>query len=830
MIGARSLIFDGAMGTMLHDMGISVSCNEEANLTSPGVISDIHRQYLDAGADIITTNTFGASRVTLADHGLSDRIADINRAAVTIARAAADKASTSARPRLVAGEMGPTSKLPTLGHISFAELFAAYEEQAVALIHGGSDLIILSTCQDPLQAKAAAAAALSASGRTGRRIPLIVSVTIEKSGTMLLGTEITAALASIAPYRPNAFGVNCSTGPEAMEEYLHELVLASSIPIICRPNAGMPENVDGRPRYPLEAEGFARALGDLAGRFGLAIVGGCCGTTPAHIAALAKAVTRDSKIGTRKSKKTGPMVSSIYTATALDQEPRPFIVAEQANVNGSKAFKELLLKSDYDAMAEVGRRAAGSCHAIDVCVAYAGRDERKDMAELVRRLVVKVSASLMIDSTNPDAIEDALSLIPGRAIINSINLEDGGEKAKRIIAIARRFGAAVVALVIDENGMAREPGAKLDVARRIVDMALAEGLDASDLLIDPLTFTLASGDANLRKAGLKTLEGLRLIKSHIKGVRTILGVSNISFGLPLKGRKVLTSVFLNRAVEAGLDAAIINPSRIMPLHRIPKEEAKLCERLINNDTTRGDPLMDLIKHTKQKSAEDFAAPDISKASRTPENLLKKRILDGSSEGFSAILDNLLERMSPADIINRILMPAMQEVGRRFGEACLPLPFVLASAEAMRTATDILAPHMAAGEDAGKGTIVLATVREDVHDIGKNLVDAILSNNGFRVVNLGIRQTAAAIMEAVRKHGADAIGLSGLLVKSTEVMREDLEIFRENGLGLPVLCGGAALTRSFAEKTLSKAYGGRIYYCSDAFAGLMAMEEIVKSRI
>jgi len=823
-LGRRVLVFDGAMGTMLESVGAAGECSDELNLSRPDAVLEVHSAYLDAGADIITTNTFGASRVVLADHGLAHEARRMNSEAARIARQAIER---SGRKAYVAGELGPTSRLPTLGHISFFELEQAYLEQLEALIGGGVDLIIAQTCQDPLQAKAAASACTRAFAETGREIPFIVSVTVERTGTMLLGTEVIAALVSLAPYRPQAFGINCATGPEDMEEHIRALSAGSPFPIICQPNAGMPENVGGRPVYGLGPRDFSERVSQFVEEYGVSIVGGCCGTTPEHIASLSDRI-RGKKVRRKPAGETAlSSVASLYSHYTLDQEPRPFIVAEQTNVNGSKRFRELLLASDYDSMADVGRSAGSPSHALDLCLAFAGRDESKDLAEVAARLALKSEVPIMVDSTNPEALERALALLPGRPIVNSINLEDQG-KAREVLGIARRFGAAVVALTIDESGMARDAKTKLSIAQRLVKLASEEGFDAADLLIDPLTFTLASGEPGLRGAGRETLEAVARIKRKLPGARTMLGVSNISFGLPAKARPLVTSAFLGRALEAGLDAAIINPARIVPVESIPEETLAIIERLIDGDDSKGDPLAGLIGHLEAEGYVAGAHPE-APAPASPEEALRLKVFEGSREGLAGIVEELASSMDAREIINSILLPAMQEVGVKFGEGRLPLPFVLESAETMRAAIDLVTPHMKGGEASLRGTLVLATVRGDVHDIGKNLVDAILSNNGFRVINLGIKQPAGAIIEAARAQRADAIGLSGLLVSSTEIMREDLAAFRDAGIDVPVLCGGAALTESFVRKSLANAYGGEVVYCPDAFTGLKAMERIAMGK-
>ncbi len=830
MIESRPLIIDGAMGTMLQLSGpIDCACNEELCLSSPDIIEKVHTAYIAAGADIITTNSFGASSIVLEEYDLSARVHEVNRAAALVAKRVADR--TDGRKILVAGDVGPTSKIPTLGHISFADLASSYTEQIVGLIDGGADLILVETCQDPLQTKAAAVAAGEAFIRTGKTLPLLLSLTIEPVGTMLLGTEFSAAMTALAPYAPSALGMNCATGPSGMDDQLQFLSTNSPFPILCQPNAGMPENVDGKPSYPLTPDDFGGQIADFVKRYRIALVGGCCGTTPDHIESLSKAVgALDKKLFSSGALLDRPnkvsALSSLFRSVTVDQEPRPFIVAEQTNVNGSRKFKSMLESSDFDGMVEVGRKAAESSHALDLCVAFAGRDERKDMEEVVKRLSLSVDDAIMVDSTDPEVIEEALALIPGRAIVNSINLEDGGERARRVAGIAKRYGAMLVGLTIDEDGMAKSVERKVAVAARLIELAGSEGIESSDIMIDALTFTLASGDQELRSAGINTLDAIKKIKGEFPGVRTVLGVSNISFGLPPLGRKYLTSVFLNRALAAGLDAAIINPIRIAAFASVPDDARKFCEKII--DDSDDSALISFIEYVERAKGTDRKRVSNSSKKLTPAEVVREQIMRGSLANLAEPIEALLGTMKPGGIINEILLPAMQEVGVKFGSGELALPFVLQSAEAMRRSIDIISPHMESGDDITKGTIVLATVRGDVHDVGKNLVDIILSNNGFRVVNLGIRQTPSAVIEAVQAENADAIGLSGLLVSSTEIMRQDLESFVRGGISIPVLCGGAALTGNFVNENLKPAYEGEVFYCPDAFAGLNAMEEISTS--
>jgi 5-methyltetrahydrofolate--homocysteine methyltransferase len=806
----RPIIFDGAMGTMIQSMGLKAD-----DVSRGDAIAKIHRAYVEAGADVVTTNTFGTSSIMLSERGLADKADEINRAMTRIACGVGAK--------WVAGELGPTSKLPTLGHISFFDLERSYIEQATALIEEGVDLIIISTSQDPLQMKAAASAARQAMRSVGRDLPLIVSVTVEKNGAMLVGARLSAALASIEPFEPAAFGINCALGPDMMEEYLAELSDTSPFLIICRPNAGMPESRDGKPVYPLGAKEFAKTMSNYVEKFGIEIVGGCCGTTSDHIRALADAV-KDHKIMRERSEYV-PHCASLFNATSLDQEPKPLIVAEQTNANGSRKFRELVSAKDWDGCVTHARKAGEGSHVLDVCTALTGSDEVAAIHELIPKLVSSVDRPIMIDSTKPDAIEAALSHIGGRAIINSINLEDGGEKAKKVIALARRFGAALVCLTIDEKGMATTATRKVEIAKELVGLAVREGMRSKDLLIDPLVFTLASGDQSSANAGVETLNAIDMIKKELPEVHLSLGVSNVSFGLLPRGRRVLTSYFLLRAIEAGADAAIVNVRNIVPLDRIDNELLTWIERLVDNDTKSGDPLTKVLGILTAAKGE--AAVAVIDEKLSPEDKLKKKVIEGDRSDLKELIEQVLEHMEAKEIVNGILMRAMKVVGERFGGGTMPLPFVLQSAETMRASIEMLSEHLKSDEAHQRGTIVLATVRGDVHDIGKNLVDAILSNNGFRVINLGIRQTASSVMDAVQEHSADAIGLSGLLVSSTEIMREDLEVFRHNDISVPVLCGGAALTEKFTQEVLGPAYESDVYYCADAFGGLKAMEEIAK---
>ncbi|MFH1874000.1 MAG: homocysteine S-methyltransferase family protein [Pseudomonadota bacterium] len=831
LIAKQTLLLDGGMGTMIQAANLGPEayqglpvCSEVLNLTNPKIIEEIHCAYLKAGADLILTNTFGASLITLSDHNIAAKAAEINLAAVRIAKAAVAKFYTAQKPRFVVGELGPTSKLPTLGQISFAELFEAYLQQVNIFLDQEVDALIITTSQDPLQAKAAAAACQKAMLQKAKQVPLLVSFTVEANGKMLLGTDIIAAYASLAPFKPAAFGLNCATGPAQMSEHLRALAQVWSGPLLCKPNAGLPETIDGKLAYSLGPEEFAAQVGKLMSETGISLIGGCCGTNPEYIKALQNIQKQDAV--RRAPYAIRSYASSLFSAVSLEQEPRPFIIAEQTNVNGSKNFRDLLLQDNYDGMVQVAKKAALGAHALDICVATAQRDEIKDMQELVSRLVKTVDAPLMIDSLKPEVIEAALALAPGRCLINSINLEDGGIKARRILELACKYGAAVVCLTIDEQGMAKTAEKKVAIAKKLHDLALSYNLTTADLLFDLLTFTVASGDKTLLDASLQTIAAITKLKKEIPQVNILLGVSNISYGLPLVARKIINSCFLHQTTQAGLDAAIINPLRIISLEQISAQEKRLAENLLNNDASQGDPLTNLVLFYDKKDNPDQNQTKIQREKLSPIEILQEKIKQGDKTDLEPHLTELTKQQSAASVINEVLLPAMKQVGELMAKGQMPLPFVLQAAEVMRAAIDILTPQLEQDQVSTKGKIVLATVRGDVHDIGKNLVDIIFSNNGYEVINLGIRQPVNAILEAVQKYQADAIGLSGLLVSSVQAMQEDLEVMRNQGYNLPVLVGGAALTRQTTEMLLQKVYNGKVYYCADVFAGLKAMERIL----
>lgn len=833
-LGERAvLVLDGAMGTEIQELSLADSawggrpgCNEALNLSAPDAIRNIHRAYLAAGADVIETNTFGASAAVLSEYGLGAEARAVARAAATIAREAA--ADIKERPCFVAGSLGPGTKLPSLGHTDFDGIYDAYLPAIQGLLDGGIDLFLLETCQDPLQIKACLCAIRDAQSERRLNIPVAASVTVETTGTLLVGTEVLAAVAILAALPVDILGINCATGPSQMAPHVQELCRTFPGPVLVMPNAGLPMNVNGSLVYTLEPEAFAEELRKFVTQYGVSLVGGCCGTSPDHIRALKKALAGVRPAG--RAMESVPGVASLYRFQELRQEPAPFFVGERANTNGSRQFREYLLAENWDGMVEIGKNQVRSgAHAVDLCVAYAGRDEIADIVRMAPRFALEVPLPLVIDSTSPAVIEAALKRYGGRAIINSINLEEGEERTRRVCALARRYGAAVIALTIDEEGMAKTAEKKLAVARRLFNIATEEGLAPSDLIFDPLTFTLGSGDETLKTAAIETLRGIGLIKEALPGVFTLLGLSNISFGLNPRSRQILNSVFLYRAVQAGLDLAIVNVAQIIPVNRIDEADLKMALNLIDN-AGPGNPLLEFIGHFESRTAVIEDNDRASEESLRPEDLLRKRLIEGSRAGLEELLERLLGAIPPAEIINAILVPAMKQVGELFGSGRMQLPFVLQSAEVMKRSVDYLTPRMDKIESTRKSSIVLATVKGDVHDIGKNLVDIILSNNGFQVHNLGIRVDIEEIINKARETGADAIGMSGLLVKSTQVMRENLEFMKAQGLDIPVLLGGAALTRSYVMETCDPILESPVLYCEDAFKGFRAMTLLKEGKL
>ncbi|MBK9797811.1 MAG: methionine synthase [Holophagaceae bacterium] len=826
----KVLLLDGGMGTQifarkptLEDYGSAAleGCVDLLTERRPQWIREIHEGYFNAGADAVETNTFGANPLVLGDFGLSAKAYDLNVQAASIAK---EVARSFDRPRFVIGSVGPGTKLITLGHVSYADLLTSYRVQMDGLLAGGADAILIETCQDLGQIKVAVRAAREAMAAAKRRIPLWVQATVETTGTLLVGSDISAVLTSVEPLGIDVLGLNCGTGPDEMHAHLQTLAETSPFRISCLPNAGLPENRDGQVVYPLAPEPFVQKVLHAASEFGLAILGGCCGTTPDHIRALAPGV---AKLNPPKRTPTlERSAASLYQSVALKQEPAPLIVGERTNANGSKKFRDLLAAEDWDGMITLAKeQQREGAHLLDLCVAYVGRDEVRDADELLSRLVSQITLPLMIDSTEFPVIERALQRSPGKCVINSINFEDGDAKARAILGLCKTYGAAVVALTIDERGMAKTREQKLEVARRLHALAVNEyGLDPGDLIIDPLTFTLGSGDEEFRKSAIETLEALRLIKAELPGVMTILGVSNVSFGLNPASRHVLNALMLYHGVKHGLDMAIFNASKVIPVAKIDPEDRKIVEDLLFDRRAEGyDPLKSLMARFSHRKA---AVVDEHRADLPVLERLHRGILDGEKQAILADVDEALRDHDPLKLINEVLLGAMKVVGERFGAGEMQLPFVLESAEAMKAAIKRIEPHLPRESNYQKGRILLATVKGDVHDIGKNLVDIILSNNGFEVKNLGIKQPIEAILKELEAWPAEAIGLSGLLVKSTVIMKENLHFMEELGLKVPVILGGAALTRAYVEGDCRRSYSGPVYYAEDAFEGLRHMQALV----
>ncbi|MGC1512369.1 MAG: methionine synthase [Acidimicrobiales bacterium] len=836
----RVVIFDGATGTNLQLRNLTADdfggesfegCNEILVDTRPDVIADLHASFFEVGSDVVETNSFGSFSVPLGEYGIADRAEELSEKAARIARSVADDFATPDRPRWIAGSIGPGTKFPSLGNIAFVELRDAYEVQARGLLSGGVDLFIIETVFDLLQAKAAMVGARRAMAAAGRQVPIQVQVTIELTGRMLPGTEIGAALTALDAMRPDIIGINCATGPTEMHEHLRHLGAHARMPISCLPNAGLPSVVDGKMHYDLTPVQLADHMERFVTELGVSVIGGCCGTTPDHLRAV---VERCADLTPAvRTPLHEPGASSIYTAVPFHQETSFLVVGERTNANGSKKFREAMLADDWDTCVAMAKdQVKEGAHVLDLCVDYTGEDGVSDMEETAGRFATQASLPLMLDSTEPEVIETGLRWIGGRAILNSVNLEDGdavGTRLDRFLSLAREYGAAVVCTCIDEEGQARTAEWKLRAARAIHDLAVDRyGLEASDLLFDPLVLPLSTGMEESRRDGIETIEGIRAIKAALPGVSTIVGLSNVSFGLNPAARHVLNSVFLHECVQAGLDAAIVHAARIMPLSKIDDRSREVCLDLIY-DRRRPDydPLQVLLGLFEGVSATDVVQED--RSDWTIERRLSTRIIDGDRDGLEADLDEALANgLSALAIVNDVLLEGMKVVGELFGSGRMQLPFVLQSAETMKTSVAYLEPHMEKSDQGDKGRIVLATVKGDVHDIGKNLVDIILTNNGYQVCNLGIKVSVAEMIEKAVEINAHAIGMSGLLVKSTLIMRENLEELNSRNLSnIPVLLGGAALTRTYVERDLREVYEGRVFYGKDAFEGLHIMDRLVE---
>ncbi len=837
----RVVVFDGAMGTNLQLAGLTADdfggpelegCNELLVVTRPDVLDRIHRSFLEVGCDVVETDTFGAFGPVLAEYGQADRVRELNLAAATLAREAAAEFCTPERPRWVAGSIGPGTKFPTLGQIPYADLRRAYEEQVAALIEGGVDLIIVETVFDLLQAKAAINAARRAMRAADRRLPIQAQVTIELTGTMLPGTEIGAALCALEAMDVDVIGLNCATGPAEMFEPLRHLTAHATTPASCLPNAGLPSVVDGAMHYDLTPEQLAEFHAQFVGELGVSVIGGCCGTTPAHLAAVVESCADLVPAARHSDPEHG--AASIYTQVPFEQDTSFLVIGERTNANGSKKFREAMLAGDWDTCVAMAReQVKEGAHLIDVCVDYTGADGVADMKEVASRFATQSTVPLVVDSTEAPVVETALSWIGGRAVINSVNLEEGDDPGTRLdsfLALAKEFGAAVICTCIDTEGQARTADWKVRAARAIHDIAIERyGLRPEDLLFDPLALPLSTGMEESRRDGIETIEGIRRIKAELPGVYTVLGLSNVSFGLNPAARQVLNSVFLHECVEAGLDAAIVHASKILPLSKIDERAREVCLDLVYDRRHDGyDPLTELLSIFEGATASSGAAQE-DRSGWTVEQWLEHRIVDGDRNGIEADLDQAMaEGHSPLEIINEFLLAGMKTVGELFASGEMQLPFVLGSAETMKTAVAYLEPHMEKADQGGKGTMVLATVKGDVHDIGKNLVDIILTNNGYTVKNLGIKVGITDMVAALEESNADAIGMSGLLVKSTLIMRDNLEELNRRGLAhIPVILGGAALTRTYVERDLRQVYEGRLFYGKDAFEGLRTMDRLVE---
>jgi 5-methyltetrahydrofolate--homocysteine methyltransferase len=843
-VNERVVIYDGAMGTniqlrnpSLDDYWGKENCSEVLVLSRPDIIRDIHASFFQVGCDVVETNTFGGTRIVLGEFGLKDRVSEINTKAAQLAREVAQQFSTRDKPRFVAGSIGPTTKLPSLGHIGFDEMAAAYQEQALALMEGGVDVLLIETAQDLLQAKIAAVGVIEALRKAGKRLPVTVQVTLQESGTMLLGTEIGAALTALEPFDVDIIGLNCATGPAEMNDAVRYLGLNSTKHVSVLPNAGLPQNQGGHAIYRLSPEELARYHKHFVQDYGVRIVGGCCGTRPEHLKAVVDAVA-----GLEPAKREVRPVaaaSSAYTSVPLDLEPKPLVVAEEMNTTTRvEHFRNLVRGNKYDEILALAKRLVNEgSHMLDLCCAIVGEDEKGYITSVLEKIATRVPAPILVDSTETDVVEEALKRIPGKAIINSINLEDGEKRTSKVLPLAKRYGAAVIALTIDEDGMALSAEKKVAIARRIYDLATTKyGIRPVDLIFDALTLPISTGQEEYRTAGVETLKAVKAIKQALPEVHTILGVSNISFGLEVYPRRVLNSVFMHEAVDKGLDIAIVNYSKIYPLYKIPQQEVELARRLIYRDESDGDPLQVYMAHFAGLKGKPQSATTAHVETLSVEDKLKFAIINGEKsvgevaqkKSLEELLEQALAQYSPLDLINTVLLDGMKTVGDLFGARKMQLPSVLDSAGVMKQAVAYLEPKMEKKTGSQKGTIVLATVKGDVHDIGKNLVDIILSNNGFRVINLGIKQPGDTIIKAAQEHRADAIGLSGLLVKSTLEMKYVIQDLERQKLEFPVICGGAALTRKYVEDDLRREYASGVFYADDAFAGLHIMEDLAAS--
>jgi len=840
-LATRVVVADGAMGTMLQaqdptmeDFENLEGCNEILNVTRPDIVRSVHEAYFAVGVDCVETNTFGANHTAASEYDIAERVYELSESGARIARETADDfGARDGRQRWVLGSIGPGTKLPSLGHIDFVTLRDGFQANAEGLLAGGADALIVETTQDLLQTKSSILGARRAMEATGLDVPLLVSMAFETTGTMLLGSEIGAALTALEPLGIDMIGLNCSTGPAEMSEHLRYLSRHSRTPLLCMPNAGLPILTKDGAHFPLDPEGLADAQDTFVRDYGLNLVGGCCGTTPEHLRQLVERVQGASPV--ERDPRPEPGAASLYQTVPFRQDTAYMAIGERTNANGSKKFREAMLDARWDDCVEMAReQIREGAHMLDLCVDYVGRDGVADMAELAGRFATASTLPIVLDSTEVPVIRAGLEKLGGRAVINSVNYEDGDGPESRfakVTKLAQEHGAALIALTIDEEGQARTPEHKVAIAERLIDDLTGNwGIHESDILIDTLTFTICTGQEESRKDGIATIEAIRELKRRHPDVQTTLGLSNISFGLNPAARMLLNSVFLDECVKAGLDSAIVHASKILPIARFSEEEVTTALDLVYDRRAEGyDPLQKLMALFEGATAKSLKAGKAEELAALPlEERLERRIIDGEKNGLEADLDEALQTRPALDIVNDTLLEGMKVVGELFGSGQMQLPFVLQSAEVMKTAVAHLEPHMEKTDDEGKGTIVLATVRGDVHDIGKNLVDIILTNNGYTVVNIGIKQPVSAILEAAAEHRADVIGMSGLLVKSTVIMKENLQELNQRKLAAdyPVILGGAALTRAYVEQDLHEIYEGEVRYARDAFEGLRLMDALI----
>jgi len=839
LINKRILVIDGATGTQIQaqkipkdawidDKGnLQEGCNELLNATAPQIMQKIHNAYAKAGADFIKTNTFGAMPWVLDEYDMGHRCYELSKKGAQIVKEICNKYSTPNKPRFVLGSIGPGTKLPSLGHIEYDEMFAGYKETALGLIDGGVDIFLLETCQDPLQIKAAIHGCQEACEERGKKVPIMVSVTIELSGTMLIGTDASTIVTILEPFDILSLGFNCGTGPEHVIKHLKVISKLWHKPISISANAGLPQNRGGYTYYPMGPIEFTQKQLEFTKFDGVSFLGGCCGTTPQHILELSKAVSNIKP--KTPSGKIEPSIASLFNSTPLFIKPAPLLIGERSNATGSKAFRELILAGDYEGTLKVAQeQVRDGAHCLDVNVEFAGRDGAKDMKEVIKLYNQKVPLPLMPDATRVNTMETALKCIGGKPIINSVNLEDGEEKFHAICKLAKKYGCALVCLTIDEKGMAKTKERKIEVAKRMYEMATKiHGIDPRNLIFDVLTFTVGSGDEEYRDAAIQTLEAIKELHKIYPEVGSTLGLSNISFGLSAHARRFLNSVFLHHCVKAGLTSVIINVKHIIPLNKMSKEDIAICEELLFNPNENS--LFKFIEHFSDVQIDDSGSDEEFLALPTDEKI-KKLLKDGDKDRMLKLVEEAREEIHPDIIVNEILIDAMKEVGELFGSGQMQLPFVLQSAETMKATVDYLQPYLTKKEKDSDTTLAIGTVKGDVHDVGKNLVDIILSNNGFKVINLGIKVELEQFLQTLKEQKIDAIGMSGLLVKSTAVMKDYLQEMANMGIDIPVLLGGAALTKSFVDDFCRPIYKGPIFYCRDAFDGVVAMSRIEKHKL